>query len=402
MPTRKSGQSNQSGSSNDPSGPGKSGKSKKQKPADIKPIESRDFDPLDLDSLDFDSLDIDSLNLGPEDKTVLKSLTSFFAASEPDAAAQPLFDPRLAEEQLASVSRLLAEQNFETVEEANAFLQNMLATGSMPKTEPETPLDQAQQVVYDALRATGKQREKLARKALSISPDCADAYVLLAEASKDIAEARSFYEQAVQAGERALGEDVFREGAGEFWDMLETRPYMRARLGLAEILWEMDERQAAIAHAKELLRLNPGDNQGVRYILANWLLAVGDDAALTPLLARFPDDGSAQWAYTAALHTFRQSGAGRKADNALKKALDANPYVPFYLLGLKPPPKHMPEYYGMGDESEAVVYVFESVEGWVETEGALEWLADVMMQATLARPPSKSGGPRSPKRPPRK
>lgn len=383
MPTRKSGQS---GPSDKPSGPGKSRKPKQQKPADA-------------EFLDLSSLDLDSLELSPEDETMLKSLTSFLSSPAPVPEQPFAYDPRLMEEQLTSVSRLLAEQDFETIDEANAFLEKMLNTGGVPNAAPETPLEQAQQVVYDALRAKGKQREKLARKALTISPDCADAYVLLAEASKEIAEARSFYEQGVQAGERALGEEVFREGAGEFWDILETRPYMRARLGLAEILWEMDERQEAIAHAKELLRLNPNDNQGIRYILANWLLAVGDDGALGPLLAQYPDEGSAQWAYTAALHTFRQSGAGRKADKAIKKALGANPYVPLYLLGLKPPPEHMPEYYGIGDESEALVYVFESVEGWVETDGALEWLADSMMQTALSASSPKPRGSRSPKRP---
>lgn len=393
MPTRKS---DQSDPSNKPARPGKSGKSKQQKPAEI--------ESLDLDSLDLNSLDPDSLDLGPEGEAMLESLTSFLSTPAPGAteAPRPTFDPRLMEEQLSSVTRLLAEHDFDTLDEANAFLTNVLNTGGTPKAEPETPLEQAQQVVYDALRAKGKQRQKLARQALSISPDCADAYVLLAEASKDIAEARSFYEQGVQAGERALGEEAFREDVGEFWGILETRPYMRARLGLAEILWEMDERQEAIAHAKELLRLNPGDNQGVRYILANWLLAVGDDAGLEPLLAQYPDEGSAQWAYTIALHTFRQSGAGRKADKAIKKALEANPFVPFYLLGLKPPPEHMPEYYSIGDESEAVVYVFDSVEGWVETDGALEWLADAMMQQALSGSSSKPARPRPPKRPRRK
>lgn len=403
MPTRKSGASGPSDKSPRSGKSAKPGKSKQQKPAEI---EGLDLDTLNLDALDLDALDLDAQDLGPENMAILHSLTSFLSAPAPETAEQPqepqILDPRLVEEQLASVTRLLSEHDFDTLDEANAFLQSALTSGDIPRSEPETPLEQAQNVIYEALRAQGKQRQKLARKALGISPDCVDAYVLLAEASKDIEEARSFYEQGVHAGERALGEDVFREDEGQFWDILETRPYMRARLGLAEVLWEMDERQAAITHAADLLRLNPGDNQGVRYILANWLLAVGDDAALTPLLARFPDEASAQWAYTTALHTFRQFGAGRKADKAIRKALDINPFVPFYLLGLKPPPEHMPEYYSMGDESEAIVYIFDSVEGWVETDGALEWLADAMMQMALAGSPSKPGGPRSPKRPRRK
>ena len=38
---------------------------------------------------------------------------------------------------------------------------------------------------------------------------------------------------------------------------------MRARLGLAQALWAMGDQQAAIEHLHDMLRLNPGDNQGV-------------------------------------------------------------------------------------------------------------------------------------------
>jgi tetratricopeptide (TPR) repeat protein len=138
------------------------------------------------------------------------------------------------------------------------------------------------------METTGKRRLDLARRALAISPDCADAHVLLAEATEDPHEARRLYEQGVQAGERALGPEMFERDAGHFWGILETRPYMRARQGLAEVLWHLGERQAAIAHLQDMLRLNPKDNQGLRYTLANWLLAVGDDAALGRLLAQYP------------------------------------------------------------------------------------------------------------------
>ncbi|HZC79202.1 MAG TPA: hypothetical protein VE258_15725, partial [Ktedonobacterales bacterium] len=127
---------------------------------------------------------------------------------------------------MAAVARLLEEQEFESIEEAEAFLQATLASGELPVPAPATPLEQAQDVVYQALEATGKRRLNLARKALTISADCADAYVLLAESTTDIQEARRLYEQGVQAGERALGAEVFDEAAGEFWGLIETRPYM--------------------------------------------------------------------------------------------------------------------------------------------------------------------------------
>jgi tetratricopeptide (TPR) repeat protein len=309
------------------------------------------------------------------------------------------FDRRLMEKQMAAVTRLLQEHEFGSAEEANAFLQATLAGGGLPEPAPATPLEQAQDLIYQALDATGKRRLDLARKALTISPDCADAYVLLAESATDIREARRLYEQGVQAGERALGAEAFTEAVGEFWGMLETRPYMRARQGLADVLWRLGERDDAIGHARDLLRLNPGDNQGIRYLLAAWLLTVGDEAGLESLLAQYPDEWSANWAYTRVLHTFRQSGTGRKAEQALKHALEVNPHVPLYLLGITPLPKHLPEYYGMGDENEAVIYISEAAEAWLANPEALAWLTQATLRLTLTPRASSTPKPRQPRPP---
>ena len=280
-------------------------------------------------------------------------------AGQPLAATPPLPplpDRRLMEQQMAAITRLLANQEFASLEEANAYLQQ-LSAGNLPEPAPATPLDAAQELVYRALETTGPRRVRLARQALELSPDCADAYVLLAEAARDPREAKQLYEQGVRAGERALGPEVFEHDAGHFWGLLETRPYMRARQGLAEVLCVLGERQEAIGHLQDMLRLNPGDNQGVRYILGNWLLAVGDDAALERLLQQYPDEISANWAYTRALTLFRRRGAGKQADKALQEALEANPFVPLYLLGARKLPRQLPSYMAIRDENEAIVYV---------------------------------------------
>ena len=134
----------------------------------------------------------------------------------------------------------------------------------------DTPLEQAQDLMYQAFEEGDERRRvELARQALALSPDCADAYVLLAEHAPNRKEALALYEQGVAAGERALGPEVFERDAGHFWGLLETRPYMRARLGLALQLWTAGRRDEAVTHLQDMLRLNPNDNQGVRYTLAS-------------------------------------------------------------------------------------------------------------------------------------
>jgi hypothetical protein len=47
---------------------------------------------------------------------------------------------------------------------------------------------------------------------------------------------------------------------------------MRARHGLALSLLELGEEAAAVGHLHAMLKLNPGDNQGIRYLLLGSLL----------------------------------------------------------------------------------------------------------------------------------
>ncbi len=309
-------------------------------------------------------------------------------APEP-APEMPMPDRRALEKTMADIGRLLSEREFASIDEANAFLHDLMASGQPIAAPPSTPLEQAQELMYEAWDAKGKRRVELARKALQISPDCADCYVLLAEeTAQSLEEARDLYAQGVQAGERAIGPEGFTEFEGEFWGMLQTRPYMRARAGLAETLWLLGERKQAVAHLNDMLRLNPNDNQGLRYLLMGWLQDMGDDEALGELLRRYKGDYSADHLYTNALWLYRREGAGAKANKALKEALRENRHVPDYLLGRRKPPREMPELVAFGQESEAVSYVGAAVEAWRRTEGALAWLAQQVG-------PAKGGGPKA-------
>jgi tetratricopeptide (TPR) repeat protein len=236
-------------------------------------------------------------------------------------------------------------------------------------------LYRAQELIYEVWEAkTAKQRIALAEKALAISPLCADAYVLLAEHSKpDSDEALDSWRRGVEAGTLALGED-FEEFWGEFWGFLETRPYMRARFGLAWALWLRGARDEAIDHLRDMLELNPGDNQGVRYVLAGWLLEARRDDELFPLLQAYEGDGSAIWAWTGVLANFRRTGDTQENRRLLLDAFMANKHVPAYLLGERAMPKQRSPFISIGGEDEAVHYVTEYADGWQAAPGALEWL----------------------------
>lgn len=235
----------------------------------------------------------------------------------------------------------------------------------------------AQDVMYEAWeQTTARSRIALARKALSISPLCADAYVLLAEeAARSVEEARDYYAKGVEAGELALGPERFAEYEGQFWGFLETRPYMRARAGLATTLLKFGDVDGAIGHFRDMLRLNPNDNQGIRDLLAGCLLRRGDDDALTKLLASYEDDGSAFWLYTRALLAFREGGeSDERAAALVREAWVANEHVPAILAGTEPPMPSKSGYITLGGPDEATDYVAECGSAWHRTPGAVAWL----------------------------
>jgi tetratricopeptide (TPR) repeat protein len=206
---------------------------------------------------------------------------------------------------------------------------------------------QAQQLIYQAFESRDpRRRVELSRQALAIWPDCADAYVILAEMTRDPTEATELNRNAVEAGERALGANAFVEDVGHFWGILETRPYMRARLAFAQCLWAAGKRDEAIENYRGMLLLNPGDNQGVRYILAACLLDVGRDDQVAELISHYNDDASAAWAYASALIAFRRQGDSEDARQLLAEAKSTNPHVPAYLTGKKKMPKQLPDMLG--------------------------------------------------------
>lgn len=120
-------------------------------------------------------------------------------------------------------------------------------------------LQKAQKLMDRAWKETNPARRLiLAHEALKASPDCTDAYVLLAEEEADtVSRAMEYYQTGMEAAELFLGSEYFKEAKGHFWGLLETRPYMRARQGLANCLWRLNRRDEATAHFWAMAETEP-------------------------------------------------------------------------------------------------------------------------------------------------
>jgi tetratricopeptide (TPR) repeat protein len=298
--------------------------------------------------------------------------------------------PRIAERANARIARLLASRSFESMDAVNAELERLRADGALDADAADdrdlSPLERAQELAYDAMEAHGRLRVKRARQALAISQDCADAWIVLAEETSTPEAAIELYERAMRAGAAAIGAERFESLRGEFWGHLDTRPYMRARLGLAQALSELERHVDAIAHYRALLELNPGDNQGVRYLLLVQLLQQGPHDEAGRLLAEYGEDMQALWPYGRLLWRYRTEGDATGTREAFSSAVIANPHVVNYLLDPDSMPSDQAPSFALGSREEAA-YVADTLgHAFVSTDGALEWLAAQMSRSRRTRP----------------
>ena len=239
----------------------------------------------------------------------------------------------------------------------------------------QAPEEQAQALIDQAWEArTQRQAAALARRALEIFPDCADAYNVLAGAEARSAEdALVLYEHGVDAGRRTLGNAFFDEHRGHFWGMIETRPYLRARRGLADCLWALGRKRESITHCEALLELSPDDNQGIRHGLLSRYLALGNDMGAARLFRDYPHDASAAFLWSRVLLDLRR-GDQVAATEHLVLAMHGNPHVAGFFAGKRKPPARLPAHYSPGDRNEAALYIANFAEAWLASADAMDWL----------------------------
>jgi hypothetical protein len=95
---------------------------------------------------------------------------------------------------------------------------------------------------------------------------CLDAHAHLGNLVFDHtpAEAIRHYEVGVRIGELSLGEN-FSGVLG--WGLVDNRPFLRCMKGYGLCLWRLGRRDEATRVFDRMLWMNPGDNQGIRFLL---------------------------------------------------------------------------------------------------------------------------------------
>jgi len=131
----------------------------------------------------------------------------------------------------------------------------------------------AQGLMNTALRVRSESKKMaLLKKALESDHSCAEARVELADAHFR----RSDRVNALKAYDDVIADERRRwaQQSPNWWSNRATRAYLRAIYGRGMTLWHQGAHAAAGDALAELLRVNPRDHQGVRFLLPLvWLLA---------------------------------------------------------------------------------------------------------------------------------
>lgn len=216
---------------------------------------------------------------------------------------RPLDSERIARELLAAV----ASGRYATSAEASMALGPELAGEGWRRLRTERlrtdPRERAQEMAFLALEEKVPSTAlKLARWAIVLDPDCADALTATARlAGESVAQRIACLERAVEVAAAVLGPLFQERYRGRFWTAVETRPYLRAREALAETLWLAGKRSDAILHLESLIDHRPDDPRGLRRALLAFCLATHDARGARALLIRHQHDTSPLFVWGRAL-----------------------------------------------------------------------------------------------------
>ena len=236
------------------------------------------------------------------------------------------------------------------------------------------PLEDAQELAFQAMEATGAEAAALARQALDLNPACVDALCVLAAQERSLATREAGLRAAVSAAQERLQPLTAQDTLRNLWSSLEARPALRAKALLAACLEAQGRLREAATQWEERLSLDLPDTQGCRFGLVRCYFALHALKPLQELLHTYREDQGPVLAWARVLERLRAHSPHR-AEQLLKKAREANPYVEPYLTGRLPLPGATPQHAAPGTPEEAQVVMTYLGAAWSLEPEATLWLA---------------------------
>ena len=238
---------------------------------------------------------------------------------------------RESEKAMKAMHQFLEENGAEdmSMDEVNGLLQMFTENynSNLPGRITEKTAKTADDYLELAEEATTKAKaEKYIKKALELEPDNMDAI----SASLDLLEGNTweYYQkisEAVTYGTRLMEKKGLMEedSIGEFWGILETRPYMRLLNRYADFMVEAGMMTLAAKEFEEMIRLSENDNLGVRFRLMHIYAFLELEEPALELHKKYDDYEETQMLLPLSVLYFKR-GDFDKAEDYLKRLCAAN------------------------------------------------------------------------------
>ncbi len=198
-------------------------------------------------------------------------------------------------------------------------------------------------------------------------------------------EAREVYERALSVARQYIPKKFVSGRDMIPWGFVQNRPYLRLLEEYADFISEAEGARAGVVLYNELLSLNPGDNQGIRMVIATLYLKLGQPEKVIELASRYPDDIMPETSVGLILALY-QIGDKDEAQKRIEKHADFQKCVFAEILKVthkKPQEMRDDGYITVGGKDQAWHYWQEQGSCWMGTRGAREFLKECLAKEHL-------------------
>lgn len=285
-------------------------------------------------------------------------------------------------------TRRLAADIFKKPQDFTALLEERFLESNLETILAEARRDnwndveEAQELMFQAMclsaETDAEEISALARRALELDPDNADAGLLLAgDETDDLEIIIPRLRDVVVRAEKGIAAELLEDFAGRLWAYAPARPYLRSRLALLGALQEDGKWQEASAEGEVFQRLAGTDDLGLEEELVALHLAAGNTRAARDLLknAQGINGCVRDWATLLEQILSNNKAAAKKG---LKKVLARNPHVPDYLFGDTELPEDLPQVSATGTREEAMHCAIIMAVAWDVHPEACAWLISLL------------------------
>ena len=185
------------------------------------------------------------------------------------------------------------------------------------------------------------------------------------------------YQEYIDDFKKNVGDEFFKENEGNFWAIPETRTFMGCLFEQTLLFWQNNEKDKAIDQLKYVLKLNPRDDQGVRYVLLAYLLELDMLEDAQSLMMSYGDDYSTYWSFCELLLDIKKQEDSAIIEMEFGMCVECNEYVVPYLIGDEKIPSDAVGSYDDGDRNEAIFYVQSAGDAWFNDKNALNTLKEL-------------------------